>query len=95
MNTPSRFPFFQRWNPLQAIRRSWQTRRRNSAAALLTFLACVGYAPSVGLGIVVGAGVGLALYLLPPLRRRGPARTPPGSFPARPERSGGGARDDR
>lgn len=78
MNTPSRFPFFLRWNPLQAIKQSWQTRRRNSAAALLTFLACVGYAPSVGLGIVVGAGVGLVLYLLPPLRRRDSVRTPPG-----------------
>lgn len=95
MNTPSRFPFFLRWNPLQAIKQSWQTRRRNSAVALLAFLACVAYAPSVGLGIVVGAGVGLVLYLLPPLRRRGAARTPPKSFPTWPERPGGGAREDR
>lgn len=95
MNTPSRFPFFLRWNPLHAIRQSWRTRRCNGAAALLAFLACVGYAPSVGLGIVVGAGVGLVLYLLPPLRRRGAARTPPGPFPTPPDQAGGGARQDR
>ncbi len=77
MNTPSRIPHPARWSPLQAIRQSWQTRHRNSAAALLTFLACVGYAPSVGLGIVVGAGVGLLLYLLPPLPRRSSARPRP------------------
>jgi hypothetical protein len=77
MNTPSRFPFFPRGNPPQAIEQSGQPRRRNSAAALLTFLGCVGYAPSVGLGIVVGAGVGLMLYLLPPVCRRRAARTPP------------------
>lgn len=74
MNTPSRFP---RRSLLQAIKQSWQTRHRNSAAALLTFLACVGYAPSVALGIVVGAGVGLVLYLLPPLPRRSAARSRP------------------
>ena len=77
MNTPSRFPLFPRRSPLQALRQSWQTRHRNSAAALLTFLACVGYAPSVALGIVGGAGVGLVLFLLPPLPRRSSARTRP------------------
>lgn len=77
MNTPSRFPFVPRRSRLQAIKQSWQSRHRNSAAALLAFLACVGYAPSVGLGIVVGAGVGLVLYLLPPLPRRSSARARP------------------
>ena len=77
MNTPSRFPYLVRWRPLQAIKQSWQARDRNRAAALLVFLACVGYAPSVLLGIVVGAGVGLVLYLLPPLPRRGSARSRP------------------
>ena len=77
MNTPSRFLLFPRRSPLQALRQSWQTRHRNSAAALLTFLVCVGYAPSVALGIVVGAGVGLVLYLLPPLSPRSAARARP------------------
>ena len=66
MNTPPRFPTASRGHLLRAIKQDWQARRHNIAPALLTFLCCVGYAPSVGLGIVVGTGVGLAIYFLRP-----------------------------
>jgi SulP family sulfate permease len=66
MNRPTRFPLFLHWLPFRAIRHAWQIRRHNAPAALVTFFAAVGYAPSVELGIVVGAGIALVLYLLPP-----------------------------
>lgn len=65
MNTPPRSPAVPRGHALRAIKQDGQTRR-HIAPALLTFLFCVGYAPSVGLGIVVGTGVALAIYLLRP-----------------------------
>lgn len=64
MNTPPRPPTVP--CAVRSIRTGGQARRQNKAAALLTFLACVGYAPSVELGIVVGAGAALVLYLLRP-----------------------------
>lgn len=65
MNTPSRILPDLRWLPLQAIKPAWQTRRHNGPVALVTFFAAVGYAPAVELGIVVGAVIGLVLYLQP------------------------------
>lgn len=66
MNRPTRFPPFLHWLPFRAIKYAWQIRRYNAPAALVIFFAAVGYAPSVELGIVVGAGIALVLYLLPP-----------------------------
>ena len=66
MNAPPRFPTAPCGHSLPAIKQGGQTRRHNIAPALLTFLCCVGYAPSVGLGIVVGTGVALAIYFLRP-----------------------------
>ncbi|HEX5675423.1 MAG TPA: hypothetical protein VFX83_08580 [Azonexus sp.] len=66
MNTPPRFPTAPWGHPVREIKQDRQTRRHNKAPALLAFLCCVGYAPSVELGIVVGAGVALVLYLLRP-----------------------------
>jgi hypothetical protein len=66
MNTPPRSPAAPRGRPLRAIKQDGQTRLHNIAPALLTFLCCVAYAPSVGLGIVVGTGVALAIYFLRP-----------------------------
>lgn len=66
MNTPPRPPTAPCGYPPRPIKQDGQTRGYNLAPALLTFLCCVGYAPSVGLGIVVGAGVALVLYLLRP-----------------------------
>lgn len=64
MNTPPRSPAAPRGHLLRAIKQDGQARRHNKAPALLTFLCCVGYAPSVELGIVVGTGVALAIYFL-------------------------------
>ena len=66
MNAPPRFPTAPCGYPVRATKQAGQARRHNKAAALLTFLGCVGYAPNVELGIVVGAGVALVLYLLRP-----------------------------
>jgi hypothetical protein len=66
MNRPARFPTSPCGHPVRSIKQDGQTRRRTNAPALLTFLGCVGYAPNVELGIVVGTGVAMALYLLPP-----------------------------
>ena len=66
MNAPPRFPTAPCGHPLRTTKQDGQARRNNKAAALLTFLACMGYAPNVELGIVVGTGVALALYLLRP-----------------------------
>ncbi|MBW8369936.1 MAG: hypothetical protein K0M66_02980 [Thiobacillus sp.] len=66
MNTPPRFPTAPRGHPVRAIKQDVHARRHNKAPALLTFLGCVGYAPSVELGIVVGTGVALAIYFLRP-----------------------------
>lgn len=64
MNTQSRFRSFLCRFPFQAIRHAWQTRRRDSAIALVVFVATVGFAPHVGMGLVVGAAIALAVYLL-------------------------------
>jgi len=66
MNTPPRPPTALCGYPVRTIKTDGQARRHNKAAALLTFLACVGYAPNVELGIVVGTGLALALYFLRP-----------------------------
>lgn len=66
MNTPPRFPTAPCGSPVREIKQDGEPRRHNKAAALLTFLVCVGYAPNVELGIVVGTGVALVLYLLRP-----------------------------
>jgi len=66
MNTPPRFPTGPRGHPGREIKQDRQTRRHNIAPAVLTFLCCVGYAPNVELGIVVGTGVALAIYFLRP-----------------------------
>ena len=66
MSTPPRFPTGPRGHPVCEIKQDRQTRRHNKAPALLIFLCCVGYAPSVELGIVVGTGAALAIYLLRP-----------------------------
>lgn len=66
MNTPPRSRTALCGYPVRSIKTDGHARRHDKAAALLTFLACVGYAPNVELGIVVGTGLALALYLLRP-----------------------------
>lgn len=39
--------------------------RRDGSTALVVFIATVGFAPHVGIGIVVGAAVALMIYRLP------------------------------
>jgi SulP family sulfate permease len=66
MNRLTRFQSFLQGLSFQANKRAWKIRRHNGPAALVTFFAAVGYAPYVELGIVVGAGIALVLYLQPP-----------------------------
>jgi len=47
------------------IGQSRKPPRRDGSTALVVFIATVGFAPHVGIGIVVGAAVALVIYWLP------------------------------
>ncbi|CAG0944032.1 MAG: hypothetical protein EFKGCFLK_01854 [Rhodocyclaceae bacterium] len=46
-----------------AVRHAWQASRHDGIAAIVTFLATLGFAPHLDNGILVGAGLAIGLYL--------------------------------
>ena len=46
-----------------AIKHAWQANRHDGVAAVVTFLATLGFAPHLDNGILVGAGLAVGLYL--------------------------------
>ena len=47
-----------------AIRHAWQASRHDGIAAVVTFIATLGFAPHLDNGILAGAGLAILLYLL-------------------------------
>jgi len=54
----------------QAIKHAWRTHRHDGAAAGVTFIATLAFAPHLDKGIMVGAGLALVLYLLRTMKPR-------------------------
>ncbi len=48
---------------VQAVKHAWQASRHDGAAAIVTFVATLAFAPHLDNGIIVGAGLALGLYL--------------------------------
>jgi SulP family sulfate permease len=46
-----------------AIRHAWQANRHDGVAAIVTFVATLGFAPHLDKGIMIGAGLAIGLYL--------------------------------
>lgn len=46
-----------------AVKHAWQASRHDGVAAIVTFLATLGFAPHLDNGILVGAGLAVGLYL--------------------------------
>jgi SulP family sulfate permease len=46
-----------------AVKHAWQANRHDGIAAVVTFLATLGFAPHLDNGILVGAGLAIGLYL--------------------------------
>lgn len=53
-----------------AMRHAWQAQRHDGAAALVTFVATLALAPHLDLGILLGGGLSVALYLYRSMRPR-------------------------
>ncbi len=49
---------------VQAIKHAWQAHRHDGAAAVVTFFATLAFAPHLDVGIMVGAGLAIVLFLL-------------------------------
>lgn len=66
----------------RAIRHVWQTQRHDGAAAIVTFVATLFFAPHLDMGILFGAGVAIALFLLRRMKPRAVilGRLPDGSL---------------
>jgi len=47
----------------KAIRHAWQANRHDGVAAVVTFVATLGFAPHLDKGILAGAGLAIVLYL--------------------------------
>lgn len=47
----------------EAVKHAWQASRHDGAAAIVTFVATLAFAPHLDNGIIVGAGLALGLYL--------------------------------
>jgi SulP family sulfate permease len=47
-----------------AVKHAWQASRHDGAAAIVTFIATLAFAPHLDNGIMVGAGLAIVLYLL-------------------------------
>lgn len=47
----------------EAVKHAWQASRHDGAAAIVTFVATLAFAPHLDNGIMVGAGLALGLYL--------------------------------
>lgn len=54
-----------------AIRHAWQTHRHDGAAATITFVATLAFAPHLDLGILIGAAIAIVLFLHRRMRPRG------------------------
>ncbi len=55
---------------IKAIRHAWQANRHDGAAAVVTFVATLAFAPHLDNGIMVGAGLALILFLLRTMKPR-------------------------
>jgi len=53
-----------------AMRHAWQAQRHDGAAALVTFVGTLALAPNLELGILLGGGLSVALYLYRSMRPR-------------------------
>jgi SulP family sulfate permease len=53
-----------------AIRHAWYANRHDGIAAIVTFIATLGYAPHLDKGILIGAGLAVILYLYRTMRPR-------------------------
>lgn len=49
---------------VQAIRHAWHAHKHDGAAAIVTFFATLAFAPHLDVGIMVGAGLAIVLFLL-------------------------------
>ena len=66
----------------KAIRHAWQTQRHDGAAAIVTFVATLFFAPHLDRGILFGAGLAITLFLLRRMQPRAVilGRMPDGSL---------------
>jgi SulP family sulfate permease len=48
---------------IKAIRHAWQANKHDGIAAVITFIATLGFAPHLDKGIIIGAGLAIGLYL--------------------------------
>ena len=53
-----------------AMRHAWRASRTDGAAALITFVATLGFAPQLDTGILVGVGTALVLFLVRTMKPR-------------------------
>lgn len=54
----------------RAIVHAWKAQRHDGAAAIMTFVATLGFAPHLDTGILAGAGLAIVLYLYRTMRPR-------------------------
>ncbi len=49
---------------VQAIKHAWEAHKHDGAAAVVTFIATLAFAPHLDVGIMIGAGLAIVLFLL-------------------------------
>lgn len=54
----------------KAFKHAWKANKHDGAAAVVTFVATLGFAPHLDQGIIVGAGLAIVLYLYRTMRPR-------------------------
>ena len=54
----------------KAMKHAWQTHRHDGVAAIVTFVATLGFAPHLNNGILAGAGLAVILYLIRTMKPR-------------------------
>lgn len=55
---------------IEAIKHAWKTHKHDGAAAVVTFIATLLYAPHLDNGIIVGAGLAIVLFLFRTMKPR-------------------------
>lgn len=55
---------------IQAVRHAWHAHKHDGAAAIVTFIATILFAPHLDNGIMVGAGLAIVLFLLRTMKPR-------------------------
>lgn len=55
---------------VQAMKHAWQAHKHDGAAAIATFVATLAFAPHLDMGIIVGAGLAIVLFLLRSMKPR-------------------------